>query len=404
MRLAALVAFVFFTLPALAQPAGMEMPPPPVEVTVASHQPLFTSISAIGSLTANESVVIRPEMPGLIKSISFEEGQPVKKGDPLLQLEENALSAEARAAQSSARLGSANLERERKLKASGYTTQRALDEARTTAAANRAEADVAKIRLNKTIVRAPFDGIAGLRQVSLGDYVNTGQNLVNLEQIDPMKLNFSVPEVFLADLKAGMPVEVQVDAYPGEAFSGVIYAVDPKIDMVTRTIAARARIDNPDGKLRPGLFARVSLPMTGGRTMIVVPETALVPEGSKMYAWRIVDNKAQRIEVKMGQRNAGMVEVVDGLQDGDTVIVTGQMRLMDGGPVNIVNTIKPKEQPVTQVEPVAPAAELAPAMVPGDAPSEIVPMPEAAPAVPAPIDLPADAPEATVTVPAEVAE
>jgi membrane fusion protein (multidrug efflux system) len=357
-----IIAAAVIALPTTAHTQGppMEMPPPPVEVTTVHRAPLFNSISAIGSLTANESVTIRPEIAGLIKEFNFEEGQPVKAGQLLITLDQEILSAEVKRAKSSAALENANLERERKLKESGYTTQQSLDAARTAAVSNRADATVAQARLGKTAIRAPFDGVIGLRQIGLGDYVNVGQELVNLEQIDPLKLDFTVPEVFLASLRAGMPVEVRVDVYPGQVFTGEIYAINPKVDNVTRSVAARARVINPEGKLRPGIFARVSVPLPSAQTSLLVPETALVPMGAKVFAYRLKGDVAEQVEVTMGQRSNGMIEVPAGLNEGDTVVVTGQMRVQEGKPVNVVRTIAPPTQPVTDVVPTAvvPAADL----------------------------------------------
>lgn len=385
-----------------AQPkGGMQMPPPPVEVTPVARGALFLNITAVGSLAANESATLRPEVDGQIVKINFEEGQPVKAGDELITLDQSIMSAEARRAQSSASLGDANLRRAQELKKAGYATQRSLDEARTEATGNISAAAVAKVRLDKTIIRAPFDGIAGFRNVSLGDYVRTGDSLMNLEQTSTLKATFQVPETYFTAIKEGTPVDLRVDAYPNEVFKGQIYAINPAIDRQTRSIAIRARIDNSDMRLRPGMFVRVSIPVDQAQTTLLLPETALVPQADKMIAFRVTGEgenaKAERIEVKMGQRNNGLVEVTSGLNEGDMIVVTGQMRVQDGSPVNVVNTVKPKGaetaapavqevQPQAQAPALQPAAEVAP-----------VPTPEAAPTAEGPATAPAEvADEATV--------
>lgn len=326
---------------AFAQPGGMEMPPPPVETTSVVRAPLFLTISAVGSLAANESATLRPEIDGQIVNIAFEEGQPVKAGEPLILLDQAIVSAEVKSAVSSANLGDANLRRAQELKRAGYATQRSLDEAKTEATSNISAAAVAKVRLDKTIVRAPFDGVAGFRTVSLGDFVRAGDALMNFEQIDVLKATFQLPEVFLPAVQVGVPVEIRVDAYPNEVFAGQIIAINPAIDRQTRSIAIRARVPNADGRLRPGLFARVSIPYDQNQKVLQVPETALVPQGNKMLAFRVKDGVAQQVEVQMGQRNDGRVEVVSGLAEGDEVVVTGQMRVQDGGKVNVVNRLSP---------------------------------------------------------------
>lgn len=341
-----------------AQPAGMKMPPPPVEVTTVVRAPLFLNITAVGSLSANESVMLRPEVDGQILKITFEEGQPVKAGDPLITLDQSITAAEAQRAQSSAHLGDANLRRAQELKKAGYATQRSLDEARTEATSNISAAAVAKVRLDKTIIRAPFDGVAGFRSVSLGDYVRTGDSLMNLEQTDPLKATFQVPEVYLTSVKVGTVVDVRVDSYPNEVFKGTIYAINPAIDSQTRSIAIRAKIANADGRLRPGMFARVTIPVDQAQTSLVLPETALVPQGDKIIAFRIKGETAERVEVRMGQRNGGLVEVADGLKEGDQIVVTGQMRVQDGVTVKVVNTIAPPvpaQTPAQAVQEVLPA-------------------------------------------------
>lgn len=350
---------------------GMEMPPPPVEVTSVVRAPLFLNITAVGSLVANESVLLRPEVDGQIIKINFEEGQPVKAGDALITLDQSITAAEAERAKSSANLGDANLRRAQELKKAGYATQRSLDEARTEATSNISAAAVAKVRLDKTIVRAPFDGIAGFRNVSLGDYVRTGDELMNLEQTDPLKATFQVPEVYLTSVKEGTAVDVRVDAYPNEVFKATIYAINPAIDKQTRSIAIRARIANADGRLRPGMFTRVTIPVSQQQTSLVLPETALVPQGDKVVAFRISGETAERVEVKMGQRSGGRVEVTEGLKEGDQIVVTGQMRVQDGKPVKVVNTLAPAASAIPAS--TTPTIEIAPtvgmALEPKEAPA-----------------------------------
>jgi len=196
---------------------------------------------------------------------------------------------------------------------------------------------LSRARLDKTDVRAPFSGILGLRRVSPGDYVTPGQDLVNIEDIDPLKVDFRVPERYLANLSAGQRIRVRVDAFPDRSFEGRVYAVDPQIDPAGRSIAIRARIDNPERVLRPGLFARVRLIVDERPNALVIPEQAIVPRGERRYVFRVKDGKAVLTEVRVGQRRQGSVEVVEGLSEGDTVVTAGQLKIRDGVSVSLPN-------------------------------------------------------------------
>ncbi|HSH42781.1 MAG TPA: efflux RND transporter periplasmic adaptor subunit, partial [Arenicellales bacterium] len=201
----------------------------------------------------------------------------------------------------------------------------------------RAAEQLSQARLDKTDVAAPFAGILGLRRVSPGDYVTPGQDLVNLEDIDPIKVDFRIPERFLSSLAAGQTIRVRVDAFPDRAFDGEVYAIDPQIDPGGRSIAIRARIDNADRVLRPGLFARVRLIVAERPESLVVPEQAIVPRGEQRYVFRVVDDQAVLTEVRLGQRQAGDVEVLDGLDDGDIVVTAGQLKIRDGSAVTVLD-------------------------------------------------------------------
>jgi membrane fusion protein (multidrug efflux system) len=183
------------------------------------------------------------------------------------------------------------------------------------------------------VISAPFDGVVGLRKVSVGDFVNVGQDIVNLEQIDPLKADFRVAELYLGAVRPGQRIELEVDAFPSEAFKGEVYAIDPLIDESGRSILLRARLPNPDNVLRPGLFARVTLVLNERDGAIQVPEQALVPQGQDQYVFRVVDGKAAFTKVKVGIRREGMVEVLEGLGPEDEVVTAGQLKIRDGAEV-----------------------------------------------------------------------
>lgn len=325
------VLVAFATLPAIAQRRGPGKIPVETAPVVAAS--LSERVTAVGTLISNESVTIRPEVAGRIIEIGFQEGKSVKKGDVLIKLDDALPRAEFAEAQARLELAERNSKRTEELFSNRVATGRSRDEARSNLAISTATVELARVKLAKYTITAPFDGIAGLRQVSQGDYVGAGEDLFNLEAIDPVKADFRIGERYLPAIRAGQPIEVKVDAYGGRLFQGDVYAIDPKIDATGRSIIIRARIDNSEQLLRPGLFARIALIIETKPNALSVPEQAIVPRGQNQYVYRIVDGKAQQIEVRLGTRREGRVEIVDGLSEGDTVITAGQQKIGDGVPV-----------------------------------------------------------------------
>ncbi|NQV20847.1 MAG: efflux RND transporter periplasmic adaptor subunit, partial [Rhodospirillales bacterium] len=209
------------------------------------------------------------------------------------------------------------------------------DEAQANKSVNQARVALAQAKVDKYHLRAPFDGVLGLRKVSIGDYVVPGQDVVNLEAIDTLKVDFRIPETYFSVLKVGQRVDISVDAFKGRAFSGTVYAIDPQIDPEGRSIAVRARIPNPDRALTPGLFARVNLIVqeTGGA--ILIPEQATMPRGNEQFVFRIVGGKVSTTKVVPGIRREGMVEIVEGLKAGDIVVTAGHLKLREGTPIRL---------------------------------------------------------------------
>jgi membrane fusion protein (multidrug efflux system) len=200
---------------------------------------------------------------------------------------------------------------------------------------------LAEAKLAKMDLRAPFSGIIGLRSVSMGDYVKEGADLVNLESIDPLKVDFRVPEIYMRQVKVGQPLQVQLDALPGRTFEGKVFAVNPLIDAAGRSVVIRAMVRNPDTSLRPGMFARVRLITRDAQDALVLPEEALVPQGDQQFVYRILDGKAVRTKVDVGQRRDSKVEILNGVDKDDVVVTAGQLKLRDGAPVNIAGTAPP---------------------------------------------------------------
>lgn len=311
-----------------------------VEAAPARITSYRADLQAIGSLRSDESVQVASEITGRIESFAFNEGQPVKAGEKLIKLDDALAQAEVADAKARFDLAHANRERARALARTGNVTERAQDEAVANLGTARAALDLASVRLAKHVIKAPFDGIVGLRKVSVGAYVSVGEPIVNLEKIDVLKVNFKLPEAALTQVSLGQTVEVQVDALPGRTFKAEIYAIDPQVDVNGRALQIRARMDNPGLALRPGLFARIVVKGKSAREVVVVPESAIVPRGGDMYIYQVRDGRAVEIKVRLGRRENGEVQVLSGLTPEAMVVVAGQLKLRNGALV----TVSPQQQ------------------------------------------------------------
>lgn len=311
-----------FALPVVAAPVKVET--------------VVKSISAIGSMRSNESVIVAPEVAGRISEIPVTEGQAIKAGEPVVLLDATIYEAELVQAQAQLELSRANHKRASELKERGAGTVRAADEAVASLRNDEAAVQLAQARLEKTRIVAPFDGVLGTRRVSVGAYLNPGDPVINLEQIDPLKVDFRIPEIHLEAVHLGQALQIETDAFPEQIFIGEVYAIDPLVDEDGRSVFVRARVPNTNGPLRPGLFAEVTLVVDQHQNAILVPERAIVPLGEDQFVFRIVDGKAMMAKVAIGERSEGWVEITQGLAAGDVVISEGQMKLMDGAPVQIV--------------------------------------------------------------------
>jgi membrane fusion protein (multidrug efflux system) len=309
----------------------------PVEAVVATAGQAVRELRSVGTLASDESVDVAAELPGRITAIAFREGEPVRAGEVLVRLDNALARAEAADATAKLALADANFERANSLSKSGSGTQRARDEALAALETARAAVELTRARLEKMEIRAPFNGVVGLRRVSVGAFAQIGQPLVNIEKIDALKLDFQLPEINLADVRVGMPVEIAVDAFPNETFSGTIYAIDPHLDVNGRSLRIRARLTNPEGMLRPGLFSRVTLRGETRGPVVLVPESAIVPRAGETFVYVVRDGRAIETKVRLGRRLAGEVEVIDGLEPNETVVVAGQIRLKDAALVEIVS-------------------------------------------------------------------
>jgi len=318
-----------------ADPAVVKIAPVRVQTTQVQEVPFARGIAAVGSLRSDESVILRPEVAGRIQHIDFGEGQSVKAGQVLIRLDDSIPRAELQQAQANLALAQSQYKRSVDLQGRGFVSQQARDEASSTLKVQQAATVLAQARLDKMTIRAPFAGMVGLRDVSVGDYVNQGQDLAPLEAIDPLKVDFRVPEMYLSKVGTGQTLAVRLDAMPGQEREGKVYAVSPLVDAGGRSILLRATVANPDHTLRPGMFARVQLQFAQDRAL-VVPEAALSPSGQTQYVFRVREGKAQRVQVTVGERREGRAELLTGVAPGDEVVVAGFQRLTDGAPVTIV--------------------------------------------------------------------
>lgn len=307
-----------------------------VEASEVAVEAVADEVTVAGTLRSNEDVLISPEIPGRISEIHFREGEAVEEGAPLFSLDDEIYRAELAEAEANLNLSQANYERAGELFERGAGTARARDEALAQLETAKAAVGLARARLAKTRITAPFAGIVGLRRVSVGEYVTAGQELVNLEDIDPIKVDFRIPERFLTAVEVDQPVGITVEALPGRTFEGEVYAIDPQIDPAGRSIAVQARIDNDRELLRPGLFARVGLIIERRENAVTVPEQALVPRDGGNSVFKVVDGRAVLTEVEVGLRRRGRAEIVSGLGRGDVVVTAGQMKLRDGALVDVI--------------------------------------------------------------------
>jgi membrane fusion protein (multidrug efflux system) len=331
-----LSAAVIISVCGLAQAQDSKSATVPVEAAKVTAAPLSEQVTAIGTLLSDEAVTVSSEIPGRLKEIHFQEGQPVEKGAPLFTLDDSVYRAQLDDAEAKLKLAEQTNQRTSTLFSNKYATAQSADEATSNLAVSTAATELARVQLEKTRIVAPFSGIVGLRHVSVGEYITAGQALVNLEAIDPVKADFRVPEKFLPAIRVGQTIRIKVDAFPDASFEGKVYAIDPKLDVSGRSLLVRALVPNNDQLLRPGLFARVTVLLQLKEDALTVPEQAIVPQGDSQFVYKIVDGKVKLTKVVTGTRREGRVEIVEGLTVGDEVVTAGQLKIRDGSAVSVV--------------------------------------------------------------------
>jgi membrane fusion protein, multidrug efflux system len=286
-----------------------------------------------------------------VAEIAFADGARIRKGQLLVRLDDALQKAEFSQAQAQLSIARANLKRNEELVTQGFVAQRALDESRASLQVAEAQVQLAEARLARMRVVAPFDGTLGLRTVNVGDYVKDGADLVNLEDTSVLLVDFRLPERYQARLAVGQPVQIQLDALPGQNFKAQVQAINPLVEANARSLQVRAALPAVKGEsVRPGMFARVNTVFSVNDQALVVPEEAIVPQGGKQVVYRLekegegdaAKTVSRRTEVKLGVRRGAQVQVLEGLNEGDTVVVAGQQRLQkDGLPVRVVDMSRP---------------------------------------------------------------
>jgi membrane fusion protein (multidrug efflux system) len=328
--------------PAASAPTGGR--PPSVEVAKVEVARLTDDTQAVGSLRSRRGVVLRPEVNGRITELNFTDGQRVKQGQVLVQFDDQLPQAQVQQALAELSIAQANQKRNQELVSQNFISQRSLDESAANLLVARAKLTLAQATAARLKIIAPFDGIVGIRLVNVGDYLKDGADIVNIEDIDAIFVDFRLPERFQSKVKRGQTAMLDMDALPGRKFSAKIQAIDPLIDANGRSVGVRACIDNRQSQLRPGMFARVNTVFGVRENAKVIPEEAIVPQGGKQFVIKLLPGEtpqsriSQRVEVKLGLRSPGKVELLEGLELGDTVVVAGQQRVQrDGITVNVVD-------------------------------------------------------------------
>lgn len=328
------------------QQARASASPPAVTVSSAevAQEQWEVRVDSVGGLRAIQGVDVSPEVAGSVAVISFESGHQAEQGALLLQLDASAEQAELRALQAQLELARLDYERARGLKERTAVSQQQLDRAKSVLDSLAAGAEEQEALIARKSIRAPFSGELGIRQVNVGDYLSPGAHIVTLQRLDPIYADFTVPERYLSTLAVGQAIEVEVAAYPDETFTGRVTAISPKVEEKTRNVVLQGTLGNADLRLRPGMFARVSVLVGEIDELLTLPRSAITfyPYGESVFMVeeRDGDLVVERRQVTTGRIRDGRVEVVSGLALGEQVVSAGQLKLRNGQRVRIDNSVQ----------------------------------------------------------------
>ncbi|MEM9074739.1 MAG: efflux RND transporter periplasmic adaptor subunit [Myxococcota bacterium] len=330
--------------------AGSSFVPPPIGVSTAEAESSEweSSSSAIGTAVATQEVMIASEVPGTVRSLRFDSGEEVRRGQVLVTLDSSTERAQLASAQAEAQLAAINLRRMEELVGRGAVSQSDLDTARARKA--QADASIAGLRatIAKKTLRAPFAGRLGIREVDLGEVLQPGTPIVSLQSLSEIYVEFQVPEQTLSQLQVGLAVRATSDAFPDEVLTGTIHTIDSRVDEATRNIRVRALVPNEGERIRPGMFLEVDVVQPQVRQVLAVPNTSVLyaPYGDSVY---VVDEgeggtlQARQVFVRLGERRGDLVAVESGLEAGQTVVTTGAFKLQNGAAVTVNNEVTPPD-------------------------------------------------------------
>ncbi len=343
----------------MAMAASFQPPPEAVTTTVARQDQWPASLSAIGTVAAVRGVTVSADLPGIVEAISFDSGRPVEAGAVLVRLDTRQEQAQLAAAQAQRDLAKVSLERARELVAQGVLAQSELD--RTSAEHKQAEAKVGEIgaTIERKQIRAPFSGVLGIRQVNLGQFLGGGDPVVALQAVDPVYVNFSVPQQDLGALRIGAEVRVDSEGLAGAAPTGRITAIDSVVNEATRNIQVQATLANPGGRLRPGTFVKAQVAVGTSQSVVALPASAIsyAPYGDSVYVVGDLDGPGGKNYrgvhqqfVKLGGARGDQVAVLSGLQPGDEVVTSGAFKLRTGAAVRVHNETLPGNESAPKPE------------------------------------------------------
>ncbi len=340
-KLYCLIPLLFITVAACGDKSNSggkapgEMPAIAVVAAPVLSRNIQDEIRALGTARANESIEIKARISSLVSKIAFTEGQLVKQGDLLVELESREIRAGLAVAEAKQDESRKLYERSKSLASSQAISASTLDELQATVQVDSATVEMARARLANTVIRAPFSGRVGLRRVSLGEFVDNAKVITTLDDTSRIKLDFSIPEAFLTAIGTGMRIIAASDVYPGQEFVGNIASIDTRLDPVSRSVLVRALLPNPDNLLKPGMFLTVNLQRDRGNVLLI-PEEAIVPEGGQQFVFRVNGASVAKERIEIGHRIPGFVEVTSGLNEGDQVVVEGTQKIRDGASIRLV--------------------------------------------------------------------
>jgi membrane fusion protein, multidrug efflux system len=335
---------------------GGQPPMPPTTVTSAPvrAEHWAPELTAVGSVAAVQGAMLAAELPGTVAEVKFDNGTRVKKGDVLVQLDVSSEEAQLRSAEADAELARVAQERARNLRKDNVISQSEFDTADATFKQKVAQVDNMRAIIAKKTIRAPFDGEAGIRQVNPGQMVPAGQQIVSLQALDPIFVNFALPQQRLSELKEGLVVRVTTDAVPGHQFQGKLTAINSQVDEVTRNIQVQATLENKERLLQPGMFVTATVILPQEQTTIVIPATAIsyAPFGDSVFVIEKKHDEKTKKDglvlrqqfIRTGETRGDFVAVTEGLKPGEQVASTGVFKLRNGASVVIDNTMAPKPQ------------------------------------------------------------